>query len=149
MSTLLEQVDGDLKDAMKAKDSIKVSALRMLKSAQKNAAIDKRKDHLDESELLALIGKLIKQRQDSIAEFKRGNRPDLVEREEAEIRVLSAYLPSALSDAELESLINEAIREVGASKRADMGKVMKIVLAKAAGRADGGLVSQKVSAKLL
>lgn len=142
------QIDEDLKAAMKSKDHIKVSTLRMLKAACKNAEIEKKKPQLDDNELLSLTSKLIKQRRESIEEFKKGNRMDLVQQEEAEIKVLQSYLPQALSDQELDRIIADAIQETGASKRADMSKVMKVVMQKAAGRADGSLISQKVAARL-
>ena len=145
---LAEQVDQELKEAMKIKDTIKVSTLRMLKAASKNQAIEKRKPQLDDSEVLSLISKLVKQRRESIEEFKKGNRQDLVEREEAEIKVLQSYLLQPLSDQELERLIDDAIREAGVSKRSEMAKLMKLVMQKVAGRADSSVVSQKVSSKL-
>ena len=145
---LNEQVDQDLKQAMKSKDTVKVSTLRMFKAAAKNAAIDKKKPSLDDNECLSVISKLVKQRRESIEEFKKGNRMDLVQNEEAEIKVLQSYLPQALSDQEVEGMIEEAIRETGASKRSDMSKVMKLVMQKAAGRVDGSVLSQKVSSKL-
>ncbi len=145
---LTEQVDQDLKEAMKSKDTVKVSTLRMFKAAEKNAAIDKKKPNLDDNECLSLISKLVKQRRESIEEFKKGNRQDLVQTEEAEIKVLQSYLPQALGDQEIDRMIEEAIKETGASKRSDMSKVMKIVMQKSAGRADGSVLSQKVAAKL-
>ena len=145
---LAEQVDSDLKSAMKSREEIKVSTLRMLKAASKNAAIDKKKPELDDTEVLSVIAKLVKQRRESIEEFKKGNRADLVEKEEAEIKILQSYLPQSLTDQEIDKVIVDAIQETGASKRSDMSKVMKLVMQKAAGRADGGLISQKVAAKL-
>lgn len=145
---LTEQIDQDLKESMKARDTVKVSTLRMFKAAAKNAAIEKKKPNLDDTECLTLISKLVKQRRESIEEFKKGNRMDLVETEEAEIKVLQSYLPQALGDTEVDRMIEEAIRETGASKRSDMSKVMKVVMQKAAGRADGSALSQKVAAKL-
>ena len=145
---LIEQIDQDLKESMKARDTVKVSTLRMFKAAAKNAAIEKKKPNLDDTECLTLISKLVKQRRESIEEFKKGNRMDLVQAEEAEIKVLQSYLPQALGDTEVDRMIEEAIRETGASKRSDMSKVMKVVMQKAAGRADGSTLSQKVAAKL-
>ena len=145
---IIDKVHEDLKAAMKAKDTLKLSALRMLKSAEKNAAIEKRKEHVDDPEFLKLIAKLVKQRRESIEQFKKGNRNDLVEKEEAEIKILSAYLPDAMGEAELDQIVASAIEELGAANKSDMGKVMKLVMSKTAGRADGSLISKKVAAKL-
>ena len=145
---LAEQVDLDLKTAMKSRDEIKVSTLRMVNAASKNAAIDKKQLQLDDAEFLSVIAKLVKQRRESIEEFKKGNRDDLVQKEEAEIKILQSYLPQSLTDQEIDKAIFEAIQETGASKRSDMSKVMKLVMQKTAGRADGGVISQKVAAKL-
>jgi len=145
---IIDQIDQELKEAMKAKNSAKVSVLRMLKSAAKNVAIEKKVEYLDDQEILKIISKQVKQNKESIEEFKKGSRQDLVEKEEAEIKILSNYLPEPLADDALNQLIEAAIQESGASKKSDMGKVMKLVLEKAAGRADGKVVSQKVAAKL-
>ena len=145
---IAQQIDTDLREAMKNRDADKMSALRMLKAAEKNAAIEKKKDRLDDAEMVKLIGKLVKQRRDSIEEFKKGNRPDLVAKEEGEIVILSHYLPKELDMAEIDHMIDAVIKETGASKKSDMGNVMKLVMEKTAGRADGKLISQKVSAKL-
>ncbi len=148
--TLQAQVDNDIKDAMRAKDALKLGALRMLKSALKNAAIEKggAEAVLDDAEASAIIRKQIKQRQDSIEGFEKGGRPELAANEKAEIAVLSAYLPQPLSAEEITALVKDAIAEAGATSRQQMGAVMKIVTAKAAGRADGRALSAEVQ-KLL
>jgi len=145
---LSEKIDDDLKIAMKCKEAEKVQTLRMVKSAAKNVAIEKKKDTLEDAELVKVINKMVKQRKDSIEEFKKGNRQDLVEKEENEIKILLGYLPEAISAEELERVVVAVISECGAIKKADMGKVMKLVLEKTAGRVDGKVVSQKVASKL-
>jgi uncharacterized protein len=148
--TLQSQVDNDIKDAMRARETVRLNALRMLKSAMKNAAIEKggAESMLDDTEASAVIRKQIKQRQDAIEGFKKGGRPELAAAERAEIDVLAAYLPAALSADEVIALAREAIAEAGASSKQQMGAVMKVATAKAAGRVDGKTLSQAVQ-KLL
>ena len=148
--TIPEQVDHDLKAAMKARDADRLSVLRMLKAAIKNAAIEKggQAGVLDDPEATAVIRKQVKQRQDSIATFAQGNRPELAAREQAEIGLLEKYLPQALDPAELGRLVDEAIAEVGATGKAQMGAVMKALGPKVAGRADGKTLSQEVQRRL-
>ena len=148
--TLQSQVDNDIKDAMRARETVRLNALRLLKSAMKNAAIEKggAETMLDDAEASAIIRKQIKQRQDAIEGFEMGGRPELAAAERAEIEVLSAYLPAALSADEVTALAREAIAEAGATSKQQMGAVMKIATAKAAGRADGKTLSQSVQ-KLL
>lgn len=146
MSEFSEKIMADLKTAMKAKDSVSLNTLRALKAAMTNAAIEKGGlgTELTESEELALVRKQVKQRQDSLAQFESAGRVELAENEKAEIAILEVYLPQALSAEELSALVKEAVAETGASGRADMGKVMKLAQEKAAGRADGKLLSQEV-----
>ena len=148
--TLQSQVDNDIKDAMRARETVRLNALRMLKSAMKNAAIEKggAETMLDDAEASAVIRKQIKQRHDAIEGFEKGDRPELAAAERAEIEVLSAYLPAALSTDEVTTLAREAITEAGATSKQQMGAVMKIATAKAAGRVDGKTLSQAVQ-KLL
>lgn len=148
--TLQAQVDNDIKDAMRAKETVRLNTLRMLKSAMKNSAIEKGGADavLDDTEAAAIIRKQIKQRQDSIEGFEKGGRPELAENEKAEIAVLSAYLPQALSAAEVEAIVKEAIAEVGATTKQQMGAVMKVAGAKAAGRVDGKTLSAEVQKHL-
>jgi uncharacterized protein YqeY len=150
LMTLQSQVDNDIKDAMRARETVRLSALRMLKAAMKNAAIEKggAEGVLEDSEAAAVIRKQIKQRQDSVEGFEKGGRPELAAAETAEIAVLSAYLPESLSPEEITALVTEAIAESGATSKRQMGAVMKIVTAKAAGRADGKTMSAAVQ-KLL
>ena len=148
--TLQSQVDNDIKDAMRARETVRLNALRLLKSAMKNAAIEKggAESTLDDAEASAVIRKQIKQRHDAIEGFEKGDRPELAATERAEIEVLSAYLPAALSTDEVTTLAREAITEAGATSKQQMGAVMKIATAKAAGRVDGKTLSQAVQ-KLL
>jgi uncharacterized protein len=148
--TLQSQVDNDIKDAMRARDKVRLNALRMLKTAMKNATIEKggAEAVLDDVEAAVVIRKQIKQRQDSVEGFEKGGRPELAAGETAEIAVLSAYLPKNLSPDEVTALAKEAIAEAGATSKQHMGAVMKIAIAKAAGRADGKTLSMAVQ-KLL
>jgi uncharacterized protein len=148
--TLQSQVDNDIKDAMRARETVRLSALRMLKSAIKNAAIEKggAESVLDDAEATAVIRKQIKQRQDAIEGFEKGGRPELAAAERAEIEILSGYLPAALSPDEVIALAKDAIAEAGATSKQQMGAVMKIATAKAVGRVDGKTLSLAVQ-KLL
>jgi uncharacterized protein YqeY len=148
--TLQSQVDNDIKDAMRARETVRLNALRMLKTAMKNAAIEKggAEAVLDDVEAAVVIRKQIKQRQDSVEGFEKGGRPELAAGESAEIAVLSAYLPKNLSPDEVTALAKEAIAEAGATSKQHMGAVMKIAIAKAAGRADGKTLSMAVQKHL-
>ncbi len=142
-----EKIVADMKEAMKAKDMTKVSTLRLLLSEIKNKEIDK-KGELTDEEIYALIQKAVKQRKESIEQYRSGGRNDLVQKEEAELKILESYLPEQLSKDELERIIEEAIKETGATTMKDMGKVMKIVMPKVKGRADGKIVNEMVKKKL-
>ena len=148
--SISEQVDQDIKEAMKAREADRLSVLRMLKAAIKNASIEKggQSAVLDDPEATAVIRKQVKQRQDSIATFEKGNRPELAAKEQAEIETLQKYLPQALSAEELGRLVEEAIAETGATGKAQMGAVMKALGPKAAGRVDGKTLSQEVQRRL-
>ncbi len=148
--SLAQQIDSDLKDAMRAKDASKLGVLRMLKSALKYAAIEKSgaEGELDETEATAVIRKQVKQRQDSIESFEKGGRPELAEKEKSELVILQQYLPAAMSDDALAAIVRETIAEAGATSRAQMGAVMKALGPKVAGRADGRTVSQEVQRQL-
>ena len=145
---LTDKIAADLKSAMLAKDAGKTSTLRMLKSAIEYHKIEKKQESLTDADVTAVIKKQIKQRQDSIEGFEKGGRTDLAGKEKAELAILKSYLPEELSQTQLEEIIKSVIAEVGAASKADMGKVMKAVQAKTAGRADNRLVSQLVSAQL-
>ena len=147
--TLNERIDIDLKDAMRAKDAGKLGVLRMLKSALKYASIEKSSEsQLDDAAASQVIRKQVKQRQDSIESFEKGGRPELAAKEKEELEILNAYLPKGLNSDELAALVGEAITEVGATSKAQMGAVMKAVQSEVAGRADGKTLSQEVSRQL-
>ncbi|KAB2641339.1 MAG: GatB/YqeY domain-containing protein [Verrucomicrobia bacterium] len=140
----------DLKAAMRAKDVVALNALRALKTALTNAAIEKGGlgTALDPAESVAIVRKQVKQRQESLAQYAANERPELAAIEQAEITVLQRYLPAALSAAELDELISEAIAEIGATSKAALGQVIKLAQDKAAGRADGKTLSQAVMKRL-
>jgi uncharacterized protein YqeY len=147
--SLQTRIDEHLKDAMRAKDAARLSVLRLLKAALKNATIEKvGADELNDADAIAVIRKQVKQRQDSIESFEKGGRAELVEKEKAEIAVLNQYLPQAMNAAELQKIVADTIREVGATSRAQMGAVMKALQPKIAGRADGKTLSAEVSRQL-
>jgi uncharacterized protein YqeY len=150
MSDTATRIPEDIKTAMKAKDATALNALRALKSALTNAAIEKGGlgTALEESEVLALVRKQIKQRLDSCEQFEKAGRPELVVTEKAEIEILSRYLPAALTEEQLLGVIDQAITETGATGKADMGKVMKRAQELAEGRADGKLLSAAVMKRL-
>lgn len=146
---LRARLDADLKEALKAGEKIRASAIRMLLAAVKTREVaeDRRGDRrapLPDEELLQVIASARKQRRDSIEQFRAGGRQDLVEKETAELAVLEAYLPRALTPEELRAAVAEAIRETGATSPRDMGKVMSRLMTVLAGRADGKLVSELV-----
>jgi len=132
---------------MRSGDKERLGVIRMVNAAIKQREVDERIS-LDDSQVLAVLEKMIKQRKESVGSFQAGNRPDLVEKETAEIAVLQAYLPSQLSDAEVDSLIADAITATGAASIKDMGKVMGIIKGKAQGQADMAAVGAKIKAKL-
>ena len=145
---LEQKITGDIATAMKSKDQLRLSTLRMLKAALMNKGVEKNRG-LDEAEELQVISTLVKQRRDSIEQFTAGGRTDLAEKEQAEIVVLETYLPPAVTTEELELAIAQAISETGASSPKDMGKVMKAVMAALAGKTiDGKKVSELVKSKL-
>ena len=148
--TLQEQVDSDLKDAMRAKDATKLGVLRMLKSALKYAAIEKSgaDADLNEAEAVQVIRKQVKQRHDSIESFEKGGRAELASKEKQELSILNAYLPQAMSPDELAQIVRETIAAIGATSKAQMGAVMKAAQARVAGRADGKTLSQEVQKQL-
>jgi len=150
MSDLATRISDDMKTAMKAKDALSLGVIRAVKTAMTNASIEKGhlNTPLDESEVLAVIRKQIKQRIDSYEQFTSAGRDELAAKEKAEIAVLEAYLPTPLTAEEIDAMIEAAIAETGASSKADMGKVMKHVQERAEGRADGKLLSQAVAKRL-
>lgn len=147
MSALKEQLTAAMKDAMRAKEKARLGVFRMALAAIKQIEVDERIEP-DDARVLALLDKLIKQRKDSATQYRDANRPELAEIEEAEIVVLQEFLPTQLSDAEVDALIDDAISQTGASGMQDMGKVMGILKPQLQGRADMGAASGKVRAKL-
>lgn len=141
--TLLERFDNDLKRAMKASESLRVSVLRMAKAALKNKQIEKGRDLTDE-EIVGVLSSMVKQRRDSIEQYTRAGRIDLAGKEEEEVGILQAYMPQPLSQDELDSLILDAIRESSAKDVQDIGKVMRLLMPKVKGVADGKYVNQRV-----
>lgn len=150
--SLKARIEQEMKDAMKAREQAKLDVIRMLRSAIKNNEINSRTDEsraeLDDAGVIKVVQTLVKQRQDSLALYQQGGREDLAAKEKAEIEYLQTYLPTQLSDADLSKLVAAAIAEAGATDVKDMGKVMKIVLAKAAGQADGKKINQLVQEQL-
>lgn len=146
--TLQERIQSDITGAMRAKEELRLSVLRMMKTALKNREIEKRKP-LTDAEAEQALGTLIKQRRDSAEQFRRGGREELAIKEESEIVIIEKYLPAFASETEVDAAITEAIAETGASSPKQMGLVMKTVTAKLAGkRIDGRVVSEKVKARL-
>ncbi|HTY45091.1 MAG TPA: GatB/YqeY domain-containing protein [Patescibacteria group bacterium] len=145
---LEEKILNDYKEAMKSKDTVKSSILSFLRAEIMNAALKKSKNSLDDAEIIVVIKKQIKQHEDSIQQFTAGNRQDLVEKETRELAILKAYVPPELSVDQIRQAVAQAIIDCAASGPRDMGKVMKEVLAKTAGQADGKLVSDLVREKL-
>ncbi len=145
--TLKERITEDMKAAMRASDKERLSTIRMIQAAIKQREVDER-IMLDDAQVLAVLEKMIKQRRESVVQFEQGSRTDLADKEKAEIALLQTYMPTQLSEAEVDALIKEAIAATGATSMKDMGKVMGAVKAKAAGRADMGAVSARIKAAL-
>ena len=145
--SLKERITDDMKTAMRAKDSERLGTIRLLQSAMKQKEVDERIE-LDDAAIVAIVDKMIKQRKDSIAAFEQAARQDLVDKEKAELAVLSAYLPERLSAQELSEAVLAIVKELGASGPGDMGKVMGAVKTRLAGKADMGAVSAAVKAAL-
>tara|TARA_B110000261_G_scaffold107367_1_gene120274 strand:- start:3682 stop:4131 length:450 start_codon:yes stop_codon:yes gene_type:complete len=144
---LKEKITVDMQDAMRSKDSEKLNAIRLLQSSIKQKEVDDRVE-IDDTMILNIIEKMLKQRRDSIEAFKKANRNDLVEKEEFEVRILQAYMPEPLSLEDLEKEIDSAIKAIDANSMKDMGLVMNAVKLKVSGRANMAEVSQKIKEKL-
>ncbi len=147
-ATLKERLDQDLKSSMKNGDELRVSTIRMLRAAIKNKEIELIKKNIEDEEIFSLIRKMVKQRHESIDQFKKGNRPDLVQKEQKEITILEPYLPKSLNIDEIEKRIQTVIAKLGASSPKDMGAVMKAVGQELQGQADMKDVSRIVKEKL-
>lgn len=145
--SLKARITEDMKDAMRSGDKERLGYIRMLQAAIKQREVDERIT-LDDGQVLAVLEKMIKQRREAIAQFEAGGRADLVAKEQAEIKMLQAYLPEQLSAEALDALVGAAIAETGAATVKDMGKVMGLVKTRAAGRADMGAVSALIKSKL-
>ncbi|GAB6933154.1 GatB/YqeY domain-containing protein [Calditerricola satsumensis] len=141
--SLIERLTEDMKQAMKAKDAVRLSVIRMARSAIKNEEIEKGRP-LTDDDVIAVLHRELKQRRDSLHEFEKAGRQDLVDKVKAEIEVLTQYLPEQLSDEELLELIRNAVQEVGATSKKDLGKVMRVLMPKVKGRADGKRVNALV-----
>ncbi|MFL0364250.1 GatB/YqeY domain-containing protein [Bacillus sp. PK3_68] len=146
--SLLERLNDDIKQAMKNKEKEKLTVIRMLKASLQNEAIKAGNEGLTEDQELAVLSREVKQRKDSLHEFEKAGRADLVSKIQTELTYVNSYMPKQLSDEELEAIVQETIAEVNASSKADIGKVMGALMPKIKGRADGGLVNKLVQQKL-
>ncbi|MBC2576514.1 GatB/YqeY domain-containing protein [Peptostreptococcus canis] len=145
--SLKERLQEDLKSSMKNKDTVRKSVITLVRAAIKQYEVDNRVD-LDDAGIIDIISKQLKQRNDSLAEFEKAGREDLIEETKSEIQVLKEYLPQQLSEEELEKIVVETISEVGATSMKDMGKIMAIIKPKTAGRADGRKINELVKKNL-
>ena len=145
--SLKERITDDMKAAMRSGEKERLGIIRMITAAIKQREVDERIT-LDDAQVLSVLEKMIKQRKESLTQFQAGNRPDLVDKEAGEINLLQSYMPAQLSDAEIDTLIGDAITTTGAASIKDMGKVMGIIKGKAQGRADMAAVGAKIKAKL-
>ena len=147
--TTQEKIQTDIASAMRSKDALRLSVLRMMKTAVKNKEVEKMKA-LDEPEVIGVFTSLVKQRKDSVEQFRKGGREELAQKEESEIKIIEEYLPEAATEDDIRRAIEDAVQETSAASMKDMGKVMKAAQAALAGKnADGKLVSEVVKAKLL
>jgi uncharacterized protein len=146
--SLLDKLNQDMKQAMRNKDKDTLSVIRMVKASLQNEALKSGADSLSADDELTVLNRELKQRKDSLQEFLNANREDLAEKVKSEIAVLQVYMPEQLSEEELLSIINDTIAEVGASSKADFGKVMGALMPKVKGKADGSLVNQLVKQQL-
>ena len=145
---LEDKIMADFKESMKAKDQLRTQTISFLRSELKYYAIDKKKEKLDDGDVTVVLKKLIKQRQDSIVQFEKGQRMDLVQKEKAELAILRAYLPEELAEGEVEKIVDQVLASIGNATIKDMGRVMKEVMAKSGGKADGKMCSDIVRKKL-
>ena len=148
MAELKTQIMADIKEAMKAKDQVRLGTLRFLNSAIKNKEIEVRPNELTDDDVMAVLKKAVKQRKESIEQYNQAGRADLAEKEESELKVLGAYLPEEMSPDKVEEVVLAVISELGADSIKQMGAVMKEVIARTQGAADNKIVSQVVKAKL-
>ncbi|RXT14829.1 GatB/YqeY domain-containing protein [Ammoniphilus sp. CFH 90114] len=142
--SLLDKLNDELKQAMKDKDKLKLSVIRMVKSSIKNEEINQQGKELTEDQVLTLVNRELKQRRDSLQEFENAGREDLAEQTRAEIEVLLTYLPTQLTEEEIRQIVQESVEQVGATSKKDLGKVMGAIMPKVKGKADGNLVNKIV-----
>jgi len=146
-SALKQRLQEAVKEAMRAKNKERLGTIRLIMAAIKQREVDERIE-LDDTQIIAVLDKMVKQRRESIAQYEKGGRQDLADKEAAEITILAEFMPAPLSEAEIEALIDEAVTSSGASSIKDMGKVMGMLQAKVKGRADMGAVSAKIKSRL-
>ncbi|KGX83507.1 GatB/YqeY domain-containing protein [Pontibacillus marinus] len=146
--SLLDHLNQDMKQAMRNKEKEKLATIRMVKSALQNEAIKLGKDELSEEEELAVLSRELKQRKDSLQEYENAGRDDLAEKSEREIELIQSYMPDQLSEDELDEIVQETIKEVGATSKKEMGQVMSAIMPKVKGKADGSQVNQLVQKHL-
>ena len=144
---LREKITNDMKDALRAGDKLRLSVIRLILAAIKQREVDER-ILLDDTQVLAVLDKMLKQRRDSVTQFEKGNRQDLADQERSEIKLIQSYLPVQLAESELDQLVADAIRASGATSIKDMGKVMGLLKSQVQGRADMGAVSARIKTKL-
>jgi len=145
--SLKERIQADMKNAMRQKDAPRLGLIRLILAAVKQREVDERIT-LDDEQILASLGKMVKQRRDSIAQYQKAERQDLVDQEAFELGLIEEYLPPALSDEELAAMLDEVIEQTGATSAQDMGKVMGVMKSRAQGRADMGAISSQVKQRL-
>lgn len=144
MDSILQKFDAEIKEALKSRNELKLSVVRMIKASLKNKAIEKEGKPLTDDDAIAVLSSLAKQRREAIAQYESANRQDLADKEAKELEIILSYLPKQLSPEELDAIIKEAIAEVSAKTQADIGKVMKVLMPKIKGSVDGKLVNQRV-----
>ena len=146
--SLEKRIEEEFKEALKAREEIKVSTLRMVKAALNNLKLDKNIKELSEDDMLGIVQRQVKQHRESIDQFKKGNRQDLVDKEPKELEILLKYIPEQIPMDELEKIVKETVKELGATTKKDIGNVMRTVMGKVKGKAEGKMVSQ-IASKLL
>ncbi|KIY22685.1 MULTISPECIES: GatB/YqeY domain-containing protein [Mesobacillus] len=146
--SLLERLNNDMKQAMKNKEKDRLTTIRMIKASLQNEAIKFGKQELSEDEELTVLSREVKQRKDSLQEFEKAGREDLVEKTQTELKHVEVYMPQQLSEEEVTAIVKEAIAETGAASKADMGRVMAVLMPKVKGKADGSLVNKLVQQHL-
>jgi len=145
---LYKKIDSEIKEAMRGKDIARLSIMRMLLAAVRNTEITKKVSKLEDADIIQVIQKMIKEHKESISQFEKGNRPDLVDKEKVELDILQGYVPAQMSDDEAMAIVKATMQELGAASKADTGKLMKAVMEKVKGKADGKLISQLVMSLL-